>query len=430
VSLAEAPSGFNFSTPVAIEWGQHDNLCMEVEEGSLTFEGLTLNIRGCSPDSNQFIIESAQGGQMKWAHSPGYCVSATGGSNVQLKECANTPAAQTEFTFSNGRIHLTSDMNECMAVDSRHTVGNYHPVKLYLCDAYDGDAIDPPAPEDYLLAVAWQLQVTTTQTTVTFTAPEPDPSKHLPSQIMLKSVHGSYVVAERGGGIFANRPWADDWEKFKVVDKGEGNIALKSFHGKFLTADITGLLMANAQSSDSPRTTFEAMFVPTGALVLKSSYGKYVCAEPSGVMRADRSSFDDWEEFEVLDVADAWPEHVAIKTARGKYVRGQWSGLVTAQGVWPLDEWERLHVTSHSDEIISLRLDHGEYVSVQPDGSIRASKEVGNAEKLKITHLDDGNFTIQDHLGKYLWAGDDGEMKAGHTQAVGAQEKFEVVFLG
>jgi len=256
-------------------------------------------------------------------------------------------------------------------------------------------------------------------------------SARLPSKIMLKSFHGKYVAAEPSGHMVANRNWADDWEKFDVLPKGTATVALRSFHGKFVSANANGMMRNTERSSDSDDTSFEVTFAASGALVLKSFHGKYVSAHAwTSALTADKKDFDDWEEFEVIDLADRWPSYLSIKSAQGLYLRGYPDGHVAADGWWPLDSWERFGITHNVDGTVSLRCDHGEYISVQPDGSLHTRKQSEGTEKFAVTHLDDGNFTMQDHTGRYLWSSRNGALNAQHTAATSSWErKFQVVFL-
>eukprot|EP00416_Gambierdiscus_australes_P046771 CAMPEP_0171150896 /NCGR_PEP_ID=MMETSP0766_2-20121228/149797_1 /TAXON_ID=439317 /ORGANISM="Gambierdiscus australes, Strain CAWD 149" /LENGTH=265 /DNA_ID=CAMNT_0011614809 /DNA_START=23 /DNA_END=820 /DNA_ORIENTATION=- len=252
----------------------------------------------------------------------------------------------------------------------------------------------------------------------------------LPSTTILKSVHGMYLAVELGGALFANRPFANNWEKLHVEYKSEGVVALRSYHGYYVSCDAVGTLMATARTAELNDTSFEVDFVKDGAVVLKCANGLYVTADPLGFVRASSYNPGSWQEFLVLDVTSTWPPHVAIKTYHHKFWRAYPSGAIVADGIWPLDAWEKFHVFTHGDETISLRSDRGEYVSVQPsDGFVIVKKDITHSEKFKVTHLADGNFTMQDYGGRYVWAGPDGVLRAQHTMALDAWEKMEVAFL-
>jgi len=60
--------------------------------------------------------------------------------------------------------------------------------------------------------------------------------------ITLKSYWGKYLSAQPDGTMQVNRPAADIWERFQLVDAGNGTVALRTYHNKFLVTLPNGKL--------------------------------------------------------------------------------------------------------------------------------------------------------------------------------------------
>lgn len=436
-SKVEAPpAGFDYSTPLAIKWAPHPEDCVEVHVKSFSPEGQKLETMKCGRRSAQFLLEEGLQGKIRWSGHPEYCVATPGHGDLELRKCASLPSEALEFSFEDGYIRVKATPSDCAVVDSHTTdaQGRHH-VNVQDCHAWEGDSLVPLKESDYKFAVDWPQAPSTTEAPTTKAPATPSaapparqPDHKLPSKIILKSTHGKYVVAELGGGIFANRPWADDWEKFGVVEIGEGSVALKTHHGTFLTANALGTVSALAEEA-VPDAHFHVEHRDDGAIGLKTAHGKFLSAEPSGFMIGNRASCGGWEEFEVVDMAETWPDHVAIKSVHGKYLKAFPHGALQAVGNWPLDDWERFHVTHYADGTVSLRCDHGEYMVVEEDGTIHAQESQTGVEHFKVAHLPDGNFTMQSHTGKYVWADSDGAVLANHQLAETTLDKFQVVMV-
>jgi hypothetical protein len=123
--------------------------------------------------------------------------------------------------------------------------------------------------------------------------------------ISLKAaINNSFVCAENGGAnpLIANRPAVGDWEKFRVVDAGNGLIALQAVvNNGYVSAENAGALplIAN-RSAISTWERFRWINNADGSVSLQSFVSNsYVSAENAGAspLIANRDGIGDWERF-------------------------------------------------------------------------------------------------------------------------------------
>ncbi|PRD48887.1 lectin [Sphingobacterium haloxyli] len=117
-------------------------------------------------------------------------------------------------------------------------------------------------------------------------------------------VNGKYVCADDGGNspLIADRTSAGQWEKFTIVDAGNGKIALRSLaNNQYVCADNGGAspLIANRTVIGSYETFTEVDAGNGNIGLLADVNNKYVCADNSGnsPLIANRTSVDEWESF-------------------------------------------------------------------------------------------------------------------------------------
>ena len=100
--------------------------------------------------------------------------------------------------------------------------------------------------------------------------------------VSLRAANGQYVCAEGGGGgeVFANRSAVAAWEKFRLMDLGDGNVALRAANGQYVCAENGGgsKLVAN-RNSIGAWETFRVIERGSGNIALQVANGQYVCAE-------------------------------------------------------------------------------------------------------------------------------------------------------
>jgi len=133
----------------------------------------------------------------------------------------------------------------------------------------------------------------------------------LPAAINLKAtVNGKFVTAPNAGdaSLIANRSTAGAWEKFDVVENGDGTISLQAdVNGKYVSAALFGLapLIANHTRIGSWEKFW---FVDNGdgTISLRAMANeKYVSADNAGAspLIANRATVGSWERFAVTAAA-------------------------------------------------------------------------------------------------------------------------------
>lgn len=127
------------------------------------------------------------------------------------------------------------------------------------------------------------------------------------SVIAIKArVNGKYLSSENGSWMTTNRDEPNAWEKFTVVDAGDGYIGLLANNGKYVCTEDGGdsPLIANRDNvaGDWEKFKFEASGSYFG---IKCKTGRYVCAEEEGTENtiANRTALGFWEEF-TIEVVD------------------------------------------------------------------------------------------------------------------------------
>ncbi len=113
-----------------------------------------------------------------------------------------------------------------------------------------------------------------------------------------------FVTAENAGGspLIANRPASGAWEKFQIVDLGQGNVALRAgANGKYVCADNSGdtSLIAN-RPTPGQWEVYRWIDLGNQDFALQSAAnGKYVTAENAGgaALIANRDDSGAWERF-------------------------------------------------------------------------------------------------------------------------------------
>ncbi|CAE7225764.1 amy, partial [Symbiodinium sp. KB8] len=105
-------------------------------------------------------------------------------------------------------------------------------------------------------------------------------------------------------------------------------IAIKTALGRYLTAAEDGTMRADEQAF-VPEALFLLMPGSGGRFVLKAQNGRYLKAEPGGHLAAVTDSWDDWEEFEIVE-QDAGK--VALRTFHDTYVSANQDGFVSSGG--------------------------------------------------------------------------------------------------
>lgn len=116
--------------------------------------------------------------------------------------------------------------------------------------------------------------------------------------ITLKGNNNQFVSGENGlTSVTCNRPGADAWERFTVVDAGNGKVALRSMN-KYLSSENGNGAMtcSRTQITDSEKFSWEIL--PDGKVALKGNNNRYVSSENGErPMTCNRPSPSGWESF-------------------------------------------------------------------------------------------------------------------------------------
>ncbi|WP_313515960.1 family 16 glycosylhydrolase [Sphingobacterium sp.] len=116
--------------------------------------------------------------------------------------------------------------------------------------------------------------------------------------VTLKGSNNQFVSGQNGTNpVMCNRPNAQAWEQFTVVDAGNGKVALRSMN-KYLSSEngLKSMTCSRDNIGDWEKFTWEVM--PDGKVALKGNNGKYVSSE-NGLkeMTCQRDYPQAWETF-------------------------------------------------------------------------------------------------------------------------------------
>jgi hypothetical protein len=122
----------------------------------------------------------------------------------------------------------------------------------------------------------------------------------------LAQANGKYVCADNAGSspLIANRTAVGPWERFLVVDAGNGNIALRAqANNQYVCAENGGnsALIAN-RTAVGLWESFAEVNAGNGKVALRALVNsRYVCAENAGAnpLIANRTAIGGWESFTV-----------------------------------------------------------------------------------------------------------------------------------
>lgn len=120
---------------------------------------------------------------------------------------------------------------------------------------------------------------------------QPDPTHE-----GFKSYHNKYLSAHPDGTVYADKDWFRGWEKFEVVDAGNGQVGLKSYHGKYLSAQPDGRVECNRDWLRGWEK-FRMVIAGPNQVGFKSYHGKYLSAQPDGRLEGNRDWLRGWEKF-------------------------------------------------------------------------------------------------------------------------------------
>ena len=118
--------------------------------------------------------------------------------------------------------------------------------------------------------------------------------------ITLKGFNNLYVSGENGTqAMWCNRPTAQAWEQFLVVDEGGGNVALESM-GKYVSSENGTQAITCNRTSVGQWETFKWGTNPDGTITLQGSNGKFISSENgTQAMTCRAVTALGWESFGV-----------------------------------------------------------------------------------------------------------------------------------
>jgi hypothetical protein len=118
--------------------------------------------------------------------------------------------------------------------------------------------------------------------------------------ITLKGFNNQYVSGENGTqAMWCNRPTAQAWEQFLVVDEGNGNVALQSM-GKYVSSENGTQAITCNRTSVGAWEIFKWGTNADGTITLQGNNGKFVSSENgTQAMTCNRATASGWESFGV-----------------------------------------------------------------------------------------------------------------------------------
>jgi hypothetical protein len=125
------------------------------------------------------------------------------------------------------------------------------------------------------------------------------------AKVKLMTFHETFVSADldKAAQLIGDRKDAKDWEKFTIVDLGEGKIAIKASNNKYVTVADDGKLFARALVVQE-RETFTKVTVNENWIAFKAYNGKFVVCDKDKKyeLAAVRDNVQEWESFNIMPI--------------------------------------------------------------------------------------------------------------------------------
>ena len=118
--------------------------------------------------------------------------------------------------------------------------------------------------------------------------------------VTLKGVNNQYVSGENGTqAMFCNRPTAQAWEQFTVVDAGGGKVALQS-QGKYVSSENGTQAITCNRTTVSDWEKFDWVPTADGKVTFRGNNGQFISSENgTQAMTCNRATASGWEAFGV-----------------------------------------------------------------------------------------------------------------------------------
>ena len=116
--------------------------------------------------------------------------------------------------------------------------------------------------------------------------------------VSLRGFNNQFVSGENGTApMWCNRATAGDWEKFTVIDAGNGKVALRSM-GKYVSSENGASAITCNRTTIGDWEKFDWVVNPDGKISLRGNNGKYISSENGAIaMTCDRTTVSGWEAF-------------------------------------------------------------------------------------------------------------------------------------
>jgi beta-glucanase (GH16 family) len=116
--------------------------------------------------------------------------------------------------------------------------------------------------------------------------------------ITLRGTNNQYVSSENGTTpLYCNRPTAQAWEQFTVVDAGGGKIALRGMNKYVSSENGTQAITCN-RTSIGDWEKFDWVVNADGKISLRGNNGRYISSENgTQAMTCNRTTIGGWEAF-------------------------------------------------------------------------------------------------------------------------------------
>lgn len=118
--------------------------------------------------------------------------------------------------------------------------------------------------------------------------------------ITLRGNNARYVSSENGAqtGITCNRTAVGAWERFTVVNAGNGKIALKGSNGRYVSSENGAQAMRCDRTTIGTYEAFDWIAVNSTTVQLKGNNARFVSSENGGrPMTCNRATAGAWENF-------------------------------------------------------------------------------------------------------------------------------------
>jgi beta-glucanase (GH16 family) len=118
--------------------------------------------------------------------------------------------------------------------------------------------------------------------------------------VTLKGFNNQYVSSENGTQpMWCNRPTAQAWEQFTVVDAGGGKVALQAM-GKYVSSENGTQAITCNRTTIGAWEQFDWVTNADGTVGFRGNNGKYISSENgTQAMTCNRTAISGWESFRV-----------------------------------------------------------------------------------------------------------------------------------